>query len=100
LLELSVDAAWAAGLCSAEVCLEDIYALWSAAATSPKDVKQRWSAIVALQLERLDTLQKRLAEFAHNSTSDRRHLITGEQQEAQAASIRLFGGFPDRDRTR
>jgi len=31
---------------------------------------------------------------------DRRHLITREQQEAGAASIRLFGGSPDRDRTR
>ena len=41
-----------------------------------------------------------LAEYAHNSTSDRRHLITEEQREAGAAAIRLFGGAPDRDRTR
>jgi UDP-N-acetylmuramyl tripeptide synthase len=41
-----------------------------------------------------------LADYAHNSTSDRRQLITGEQQEAGAAAIRLFGGSPDRDRTR
>jgi hypothetical protein len=31
---------------------------------------------------------------------DRRGLITREQQEAGAASIRFFGGSPDRDRTR
>ena len=100
LLELSADGAWSAGLGSGEMCLEDIYAMWSAAVTGPKDVRQRWSAIVAVQLGRLDTLQKRLADYAHNSTSDRRHLISHEQQEAQAASLRLFGGSPDRDRTR
>ena len=100
LLELSVDAAWSAALGSVGMCLDDMCVLWSAAATGSKDVQGRWSAIVAIQLERLDTLQKRLAEYAHNSTSDRRHLISLEQQEAQAASLRLFGGSPDRDRTR
>jgi hypothetical protein len=100
LLELSGDEAWLAGLGSAEICLDDIYALWSAAVVGSKDVQQRWSAIVALQLERLNVVQKRLADYAHNSTSDRRHLITSEQQEAEAASIRLFGGSPDRDRIR
>jgi hypothetical protein len=98
LLELSADGAWSAGLGSGAMCLEDIYALWSAAASGPKDVQQRWAAIVAVQLEHLDTLQKRLADYAHNSTSDRRHLITREQQDALAASIRLFGGSLDRDR--
>ncbi|HEX7497123.1 MAG TPA: DUF6062 family protein [Candidatus Limnocylindrales bacterium] len=100
LLELSVDAAWSAGLGSGGLCLEHIYSLWSTAAVSPKDVQGRWSTILAAQLERLESLQGRLAEFAHNSTSDRRHLITREQQEAQAASLSLFGGAPDRDRTR
>jgi hypothetical protein len=100
LLGLAADAAWSAGLGGAEVCLDDALALWSAAVTGPKDVQQRWSAIIAVQLERLDALQMRLADYAHNSTSDRRHLITVEQQEAQAASLRLFGGSPDRDRTR
>jgi hypothetical protein len=100
LLQLSIDAAWSAGLGSGGLCLDDICALWSAAAAGPKDVQGRWSTILAVQLERLESLQKRLAEFAHNSTSDRRHLITREQQEAQAASLSLFGGAPDRDRTR
>jgi hypothetical protein len=100
LLELSADAAWSAGLGAGQICLDDIYSLWSAAAAGPKDVQQRWSTIVADQIARLDVLQTRLADFAHNSTSDRRHLITAEQQEAQAASIRLFGGSPDRERTR
>jgi hypothetical protein len=100
ILELSADAAWSAGLGVAQICLDDIYSLWSAAVTGPKDVQQRWSDIVATQIARLDVLQKRLDEFAHNSTSDRRHLITADQQEAQAASIRLFGGSPDRERSR
>ena len=75
-------------------------ALWAASAGGSKDVQARWSAIVAAQRKRLEALQKTLAEYAHNSTSDRRHLITPEQHAAAAASIRLFGGTPDRDRQR
>jgi UDP-N-acetylmuramyl tripeptide synthase len=63
-------------------------------------VHARWSAILAAQLKRLEALQKTLADYAHNSTTDRRHLITAEQNAAGAASIRLFGGTPDRDRQR
>jgi hypothetical protein len=100
LLDLSADAAWAAGLGAAEICLDDVRALWTAALAGPKDVQQRWSGIIDAQLRRLEALQKTLADYAHNSTSDRRHLITSEQQEAGAAAIRLFGGSPDRDRTR
>jgi hypothetical protein len=100
LLELSADAAWLGALCSGEICLDDIYSLGVAAAAMPKDAQARWSGILAGQLKRLEALQKTLAEYAHNSTSDRRHLITREQQEAGAASIRLFGGSPDKDRQR
>jgi hypothetical protein len=100
LLALSSDGAWSAALGTADICLDDVYALWSAAAGGTKDVHVRWSEILALQLRRLEGLQKTLAEYAHNSTSDRRHLITAEQHAAGAASIRLFGGSPDRDRMR
>jgi hypothetical protein len=100
LLELSADEAWSTALGAAEICLDDTYSLWAAAAAGPRGLSSRWAAILAVQLARLEALQKTLAEYAHNSTSDRRHLITPEQQEAGAASIRLFGGTPDRDRTR
>jgi hypothetical protein len=100
LLELSADAAWLGALGSGEICLDDIYALGVAAAAMQKDAQARWHGILTAQLKRLDSLQKTLAEYAHNSTSDRRHLITREQQEAGAASIRLFGGSPDKDRQR
>ncbi|MGA2513253.1 MAG: hypothetical protein ABSG37_06515 [Candidatus Limnocylindrales bacterium] len=100
LLGLSADATWSAALGSRELCLDDIYALWIAAAAGPTDLRVRWAPIAAAQLSRLEAIQKRLAEYAHNSTSDRRHLITAEQQAAAAASIRLFGGAPDRDRSR
>jgi hypothetical protein len=100
LLELSADAAWSAALGDDEICLDDICALWTAAVAGPKEVQSRWSGILAVQLARLETLQKALAEYAHNSTSDRRQLITTEQHEASAASVRLFGGSPDRDRAR
>jgi hypothetical protein len=100
LLELSTDAAWSAALGAAEICLDDVYGLWAAAAGGTKETQARWAGILAAQLKRLEALQKVLAEYAHNSTSDRRHLIDQEQKEAGAASIRLFGGSPDRDRTR
>jgi hypothetical protein len=100
LLALSADPAWAGALGAGELCLSDLYTLWAAAAAGPRDVQARWTGNLAAQLGRLGALQKTLAEYAHNSTVDRRHLITREQQEAGAASIRLFGGSPDRDRTR
>jgi hypothetical protein len=100
LLGLSADAAWAGALEAGEICLEHFYALWAAAAAGPRDVQARWHGIAARQLARLETMRATLADYAHNSTSDRRQLITGEQQEAGAAAIRLFGGSPDRDRTR
>jgi hypothetical protein len=100
LLELSADPAWLSALGTAEICLDDIYALWTAAVAASKDVYGRWAAILAAQRKRLEVLQKTLADYAHNSTADRRHLITPEQKEAGAASIRVFGGTPDRDRTR
>lgn len=100
LLALSADAAWAAALEAGEICLQDFYALWAAAAVGSRDVQGRWNGIAAAQLVRLEALRRTLAEYAHNSTSDRRHLITKEQQDAGAAAIRLFGGSPDRDRTR
>ena len=100
LLELSAVEVWSAALGTAEICLDDLYALWAVAAAGPQDQSTRWAVILAAQLTRLEALQKMLAAYAHNSTSDRRHLITPEQQEAGAASIRLFGGSPDRDRTR
>jgi hypothetical protein len=100
LMALSADPAWSAALGSGEICLSDLYGLWAAAADGPKEVHARWSQILASQLARLEGLQTTLAEYAHNSTSDRRHLITPEQHAAGAASIRLFGGTPDRDRAR
>jgi Family of unknown function (DUF6062) len=100
LLELSVDPSWSAALGSAEICMDDIYGIWSAAAGAAKDVQARWQPLAAAQRKRLEALQATLAEYAHNSTADRRHLITPEQHRAAAASIRLFGGTPDRDRTR
>ena len=100
LRDLSADPAWSAALGSAEICLDDLYSLWALAAAGPKESRQRWSIIVSAQLRRLEALQKTLADYAHNSTHDRRYLITPEQQEAGAASIRFFGGSTDRDRQR
>ena len=100
LLALSEDPSWSAALGRAEICLSDLCAVWAAASAESRDVQARWSGILAAQLARLTELQRTLADYAHNSTVDRRHLISREQQEAEAASIRLFGGSPDRDRNR
>ncbi len=100
LIGLADDAAWSSALSGAEICLDDLYALWSAVAAGSREMQTRWSPVLAGQRTRLEVLQKTLAEYAHNSTSDRRHSITPEQQAAGAAAIRLFGGTPDRDRQR
>jgi hypothetical protein len=94
------EGAWLTALGSGELCLDDVYALGIAAASGSRDVQQRWSTILSAQMRRLGAIQEQLAEYAHNSTSDRRQLITKEQQEACAASIRIFGGTPDKDRMR
>jgi hypothetical protein len=99
LLRLSADPGWAAALGGAELCLDDLLSLW-AAAVDFRDAAVRWSAILVAQRRRLAELQKTLAEYAHNSTSDRRHLITAEQQRAAATAIRFFSGSSDRDRNR
>jgi hypothetical protein len=100
LLGLAADPDWEAALSGAEICLDDLYALWAAAAGGTRELQARWAPILAGQMRRLGALQKTLADYAHNSTSDRRHLITPEQQAAGAATLRLFGGTPDRDRDR
>lgn len=100
LLALSADGAWAAALGSGEVCLAHLYALGAAGSAGSRETQGRWNAILSGQLRRLKSLQKTLADYAHNSTTDRRHLITPEQHAAAAAAIRLFGGTPDRDRQR
>ena len=100
LLKLAADPAWAAALGSAEICLDDLIALWGLALAGGKDATSRWLPILAEQRKRLGELQTTLAEYAHNSTSDRRHLITPEQHAAGAAAIRFFSGSPDRDRER
>jgi len=99
LLRLAADPAWASALGRAELCLADLLALWTVASGS-RDLSARWTPILEAQRRRLAELQATLAEFAHNSTADRRHLITPEQQRAGAAAIRLFSGTPDRDRNR
>ncbi len=99
LVGLSEDGGWATALGVAEICLEDLYALWTAAAGS-REASARWSRILTAQRTRLEELQKTLAEYAHNSTMDRRGLITQAQKDAGAAAIRLFSGTPDRDRNR
>jgi hypothetical protein len=99
LLRLSADPGWAAALGRAELCLDDLLTLWARAAAS-REMATRWSPILGAQRKRLGELQKILAEYAHNSTADRRHLITSEQQRAGAAAIRFFSGSPDRDRNR
>jgi hypothetical protein len=99
LLRLAADPGWSAALAGAELCLADLLSLWAAAAGS-RETAARWTGILEGQRRRLSDLQTTLAEYAHNSTADRRHLITPEQHRAGAAAIRFFSGTPDRDRQR
>ena len=49
------------------------------------------------QLARLEALRARLEAYAHNSSQDRRHLLTDEQRRAADEASRVLGREPRRD---
>ena len=92
LIELAVEADWAAALAHAEFCLDDLLALWEVALPTGAGDEGPWRSILEAQRQRIAEIERDLAGFAHHSSHDRRHLKT----EAETASIergrRLLGG--------
>lgn len=87
LIERSADAAWALVIGEIPFCLDDLVSLLAAAAD-----KATFAPIAERQLARLEDLERRLDEYAHNSAPERRHLMTDEQRRAADEASRVLGG--------
>ena len=87
LVERSADAAWAAVVDQIPFCLDDLVGLLAAAGDAAT-----FAPIADHQLARLEDLERRLDEYAHNSAPERRHLMTDEQRRAADEASRVLGG--------
>jgi hypothetical protein len=86
-VRLSADPAWAKALALAELCIDHLLAL-----LAEPDRPATWGEIEARQRARIEGLRGRLAAFAHNSSHDRRHLLTQDERAAADEAARLLGG--------
>jgi hypothetical protein len=87
LVDRSADAAWAAVIGEIRFCLDDLAPLLALAGDGPS-----FAPITERQLARLDDLVQRLDAYAHNSSPDRRHLMTAEHRRAADDAARALGG--------
>ena len=87
LVERSGEAAWAAVIGGIPFCLDDLVALLAEAGDAPA-----FAPIAERQLIRIDELARRLDEYAHNSSPERRHLMTDEHRRAADEASRILGG--------
>jgi hypothetical protein len=83
------DPAWRSALAGAEICLDDLLALWARALERGV---AGWAPVATAQLERLGELADRLEGFAHHSSFDRRHLMTDAERAASDDGVRFLGG--------
>jgi hypothetical protein len=89
-VERAADPDWVEALSEVAFCLDDLVLLWTAASSS-----DAFDPIARRQLDRLTDLDQRLDGFAHNSSQDRRHLMTDRQRAAADEASRLLGGERD-----
>jgi hypothetical protein len=68
-------------------CLDDLVALLALAGDSPS-----FAPITERQLARLEDVERRLDAYAHNSSPERRHLMTADQRSAADEASRALGG--------
>jgi hypothetical protein len=87
LVERSADAAWAAVIGEIPFCLDDLVALMEVAEDSA-----HFAPIAERQLTRLDDLERRLDAYAHNSSPERRHLMTDAHRRAADEASKALGG--------
>lgn len=87
LVERADDAAWVAVLGSIPFCLDDLATLAAAAGD-----EAAFRPVLAVQLERLDALRRRLEGYAHHSAQDRRHLMTDDERSAAQEAAKVLGG--------
>ena len=86
LIERSGEAAWAAVIGELPFCLDDLVGLMALAADSSS-----FASIAEQQLARLEDLAQRLDAYAHNSSPERRHLMTDEHRRAADEAARILG---------
>jgi hypothetical protein len=87
LVERSADATWAAVISDIPFCLDDLVAFLAVAEDAAT-----FAPIAERQLARLEDLERRLDQYAHNSAPERRHLMTDEQRRAADEASRVLGG--------
>jgi Family of unknown function (DUF6062) len=87
LVERSGDAAWAAVIGEIPFCLDDLVALMEMAGESTS-----FAPIAERQVTRLADLEQRLDAYAHNSSPERRHLMTDDQRRAADEASKALGG--------
>jgi hypothetical protein len=92
LVGLMTDAAWSGALARAEFCLRDLLIIWAAVAGAARQFQIEFEPIAAAQLGRLNELAQAVQAFAHNSSYDRRHLVTDEQRLASGRAGAVLGG--------
>jgi hypothetical protein len=92
LAERCADPAWVAAASVIPFCLDDLVAFLAAAGDTPEAMP-----VIEAQLARLEDLRARLEAYAHNSSQDRRHLLTDEQRRAADEASRVLGREPRRD---
>jgi adenylate cyclase len=89
LLVRLADPAWREAMASADLCLDDLLRMWTAAID---DRNQQWPEVAAAQLARIEQLVSRLDSFAHHSSHDRRHLLTDSERGAGDEAAAFLGG--------
>ena len=87
LVDRSSDPAWAAVTGDIPFCVDDLVALMALAGDSVG-----FAPIARHQLARLEDLEQRLDAYAHNSSPERRHLMTHDQRRAADEASRALGG--------
>ena len=87
LVDRSSDPSWAWVIGEIPFCLDDLVALLALAGDSPG-----FAPITERQLARLEDVERRLDAYAHNSSPERRHLMTADQRSAADEASRALGG--------
>jgi hypothetical protein len=87
LVDRSADPAWATVIGGVPLCLDDLVVLVALAGDLATFVP-----IAERQVARLSDLERRLDEYAHNSSPDRRHLMTDDQRRAADEASKVLGG--------
>jgi len=100
LIRLLGDDAWVEAMARAAFCLEDLLGLWSTVARSGSPAQARFEPIGEAQVARLAQLTEDLEDLSHNSTWDRRQLLTDAQMQSTRRGADCLAGTESQWRRR